>query len=236
MAGAVEEAGWGRDTALPLYWPTWMPPGDSVGNALLGAQRRAAGCPAWFNARVTRSSPDQGSAPLRHVVVVAGRPAEWVAFSDLQWSERLAELGKVADHAGVGWLGVRPFGPDTGPDTGGLARPSGRSVTVGQCLVTTDTEVDGRHRLLAAVQSLREHHIPITDVAIGSAINAPAHSDPDLVVVFAGGHALPPSLVWELAYAELVFIDATWHDLGAAHLAEAIATYSHRHRRFGGLD
>ena len=47
---------------------------------------------------------------------------------------------------------------------------------------------------------------------------------------------LPPSLVWELAYAELVFIPVPWDLLGPDHLVAAIADFSGRNRRFGGLD
>jgi undecaprenyl diphosphate synthase len=42
--------------------------------------------------------------------------------------------------------------------------------------------------------------------------------------------------VWELAYSELVYIDVSWRDLAAVHLAEAIGAFQGRHRRFGGLD
>jgi undecaprenyl diphosphate synthase len=47
---------------------------------------------------------------------------------------------------------------------------------------------------------------------------------------------LPPSLVWELAYAELVFLPLRWDELRPEHLAEAIDDFAGRRRRFGGLD
>ena len=63
-----------------------------------------------------------------------------------------------------------------------------------------------------------------------------ADADPDLVVVVGAKHRMPPSLVWELAYSELVFLDTTWQHFGPGHLDEAIGSYAHRHRRFGGID
>jgi undecaprenyl diphosphate synthase len=42
--------------------------------------------------------------------------------------------------------------------------------------------------------------------------------------------------VWELAYAELVFIQVEWADLDADDLSGAINNFSNRRRRFGGLD
>jgi undecaprenyl diphosphate synthase len=67
-------------------------------------------------------------------------------------------------------------------------------------------------------------------------MKAPAETDPDLVVVLGAAHCLPRSLVWELAYSELVFLEVAWSQLSAAHLVEAIDSFAHRHRRFGGID
>ncbi|MGH9272182.1 MAG: undecaprenyl diphosphate synthase family protein [Ilumatobacteraceae bacterium] len=47
---------------------------------------------------------------------------------------------------------------------------------------------------------------------------------------------MPPSLVWELAYGELVFVPATFPDLRREHLLTAIDEFHGRRRRFGGLD
>ena len=47
---------------------------------------------------------------------------------------------------------------------------------------------------------------------------------------------LPPSLVWELAYGELVFLPVGFDELGAEHVASALDDYATRRRRFGGLD
>ena len=47
---------------------------------------------------------------------------------------------------------------------------------------------------------------------------------------------LPSSLVWELAYSELVYVDTPWAELCADDLIDAITTFRQRHRRFGGLD
>jgi undecaprenyl diphosphate synthase len=95
---------------------------------------------------------------------------------------------------------------------------------------------DGRLRVAEAASTLQRAGTPITEAALAEQLNLPALADPDLVVVLGPGHRLPVSLVWELAYAELVFIEADWQHLGAAHLDEAISSYARRHRRFGGID
>ena len=57
-----------------------------------------------------------------------------------------------------------------------------------------------------------------------------------MILVLGEPTRLPPSLVWELAYGELVFVSLTWDELAADHLVEAIADFARRERRFGGLD
>ena len=58
----------------------------------------------------------------------------------------------------------------------------------------------------------------------------------DSVGGFAPIKDVPKSLVWELAYGELVFHPMAWHELSPDHLVEAIADFARRQRRFGGLD
>ncbi len=213
--------------------------------------RRVRGGPAWDNGTVKK-----GAAPtvrsdhqLRHVLIVAGTPREWAATDGEHWGQRLAELGKVADHVGASWLTIRPYGPDpaqgaapvepdgvagavrTGPDAGAV-----RTEVVGGCTVLVADAVDGRQRLVTAIEALRVAGSEVDETTITIELNAPALADPDLIVVLGPDHRLPPSLVWELAYSELVFVDAAWADLHPAHVEQAIEEFTHRHRRFGGLD
>ena len=174
-----------------------------------------------------------GAAPrVRHIIVVGGRPASWEHCSAAWWDALLDDLGKVADHAGASWLTVRPYGP---LPVAGSPLPR-REIEVGGCRVVADPSADGLERLAAAARDAYAEHGEITADAIDAALNRPAEADPDLVVVLGPADALPPSLVWELAYSELVFIDTQWEQLGAAHIEEALATFARRHRRFGGID
>ncbi|HRH19513.1 MAG TPA: polyprenyl diphosphate synthase [Brevundimonas sp.] len=58
----------------------------------------------------------------------------------------------------------------------------------------------------------------------------------DLVVRTSGEHRLSNFLMWEAAYAELLFQDILWPDYGREALAEAIEAFRMRERRFGGLE
>ena len=57
--------------------------------------------------------------------------------------------------------------------------------------------------------------------------------DPDLVLRTSGEHRLSNFLLWQSAYAELVFLDALWPDFGQAEFDSALAEYARRERRFG---
>ena len=57
----------------------------------------------------------------------------------------------------------------------------------------------------------------------------------DLLIRTSGEHRLSNFLLWQAAYAELLFVDALWPDFDGEALAEAIGCYGRRQRRFGGL-
>ncbi|MBD8906099.1 di-trans,poly-cis-decaprenylcistransferase [Methylorubrum zatmanii] len=63
-----------------------------------------------------------------------------------------------------------------------------------------------------------------------------ADGDVDLLIRTGGEKRLSDFLLWEAAYAELHFTDRMWPDFGTADLATAIADFSARDRRFGGLN
>ena len=182
----------------------------------------------WDNGRMSTVGAD--TPPLRHVIVAGGTAAQWEATPAERWSVLVDELGKVADHVGASWLTLRPFGGD---QAAGVSVSDGH---VGGCLVHVDARVDGRQALAEAVDALRRRGIDITESSIAAAMNAPAQTDPDLVVVLGAAQRLPLSLAWELAYSELVFLEVEWSQLSAAHLVDAIESFAQRHRRFGGID
>jgi undecaprenyl diphosphate synthase len=63
---------------------------------------------------------------------------------------------------------------------------------------------------------------------------APEMPDPDLLIRTSGELRLSNFLLWQLAYAELVFVERLWPDFGEEDLRRAAAEYSQRRRRFGG--
>src|SRR5918999_47950 len=63
---------------------------------------------------------------------------------------------------------------------------------------------------------------------------APEMPDPDLLIRASGEQRISNFLLWQVAYAELVFVDKLWPDFGERELRQAVAEYARRHRRFGG--
>src|ERR1700738_4107444 len=75
----------------------------------------------------------------------------------------------------------------------------------------------------------------VTAELIGSRLDAPDLSDPDLIIRTSGEQRLSNFLLWQAAYSELVFTPVYWPDFDRAALEAAIEAHSRRESRFGGL-
>jgi undecaprenyl diphosphate synthase len=90
--------------------------------------------------------------------------------------------------------------------------------------------VDAARRLIATGVTAAE----VDEDALAAQLYAPELPDPDLLIRTSGELRLSNFLLWQLAYAELVFVETLWPDFGEADLRRALADYSSRRRRFGG--
>ena len=169
---------------------------------------------------------------LRHVLIVGGSLADWHALTAQQWVALRAQLAAIVAQAGAMWLTIRPYSRGAG-DTVEMQR----SIDLRDgCTVTVDPCADGQQRLLNAIDQLRDAGVTeVNEAAIAAVLMAPAPAEPDLAVVLGPSTQLPESLVWDLAYSELVFVDTTFQRFGAVELQLAIDEFSRRHRRFGGV-
>jgi len=73
----------------------------------------------------------------------------------------------------------------------------------------------------------------ITEETLGRELDTFGFPDPDLILRTSGEQRLSNFLLWQGAYAELLFLDVLWPDFGQTHFAEALAEYARRERRFG---
>jgi len=95
----------------------------------------------------------------------------------------------------------------------------------------------GRAEIVDAARRLVEDGVPAEEVdedALASRLYAPELPDPDLLIRTSGEIRTSNFLLWQLAYAELVFVDTLWPDFGADDLRAALDEYARRGRRFGG--
>lgn len=74
----------------------------------------------------------------------------------------------------------------------------------------------------------------IDEVAIEAELDTAGLPALDLLVRSSGEHRLSNFLLWQAAYAELVFIDDLWPDFGPVQLQHALDIFEGRERRFGG--
>ena len=73
----------------------------------------------------------------------------------------------------------------------------------------------------------------VSEQAVAERLFAPELPDPDLVIRTSGEQRLSNFLLWQSAYAELVFTDTYWPDFGEDDLRAALEEYARRGRRFG---
>lgn len=199
---------------------------------------------------------------LAHVVVAGGTPLEWLEMSSDLWQKRLDTLLAGTSAGGVRWITLLPhhgeafsaeqralYCEQLGVNKKDTARKismiqvshgeryvlqddSGRTIII-------DPSPDGHQRFASTVETLRLTGVDpdeLNEERLSQYVLQPAEIEPDLVVILGPPDLIPDSMVWELAYSELVFLDLGWHELMASHLELAIDDFTRRHRRFGGLD
>jgi undecaprenyl diphosphate synthase len=92
----------------------------------------------------------------------------------------------------------------------------------------------GRAEIVAAANRAVAAGVEVDEERLASYLNAPEMPDPDLLIRTSGELRISNFLLWQLAYAELVFVDTLWPDFGEAELRAALDDYASRRRRFGG--
>ena len=95
----------------------------------------------------------------------------------------------------------------------------------------------GREELVEAARRLLEEGVDperVDEQAIAQRLYAPELADLDLLVRTSGELRLSNFMLWEAAYAELVFTETLWPDFGEEQLRAAVDAYAVRERRFGG--
>ena len=214
----------------------------------------------WAQARglpVALGHKAGAEAARRTIEAAAEQGIGWLtlfAFSSENWRRPLDEVSALtgllrlylrAEVANLVKEGVRlrvigdhtRFGPE-------LARSveAAEKATVGgtRLNLTVALSYGSRDEILGAVrravQAVAEGRLDpaaLDEVAFGGFLQTAGMPDPDLIIRTSGEQRLSNFLLWQAAYAEFVFQDVLWPDYGAAPLAEAVAAFSARERRYG---
>ena len=188
------------------------------------------------------------SGDLSHVLVCAGTLAEWLVTTPEQWKVQIDALVRAVSGENVRYLTICPYdGENNASDKAKICNTivssQGGQVTGDRIsiiasdvlLVVIDTCPDGQQRFVNAVAQLSSNQI-IDEAKLSATIIAPASGEPDLTLILGSPTKIPKSLVWELAYSEIVFLDVPWLRCDVEHIQMAINDFQRRDRRFGGID
>jgi len=93
---------------------------------------------------------------------------------------------------------------------------------------------DAVRRIAEAVEAGRLDPRKVDERLISAYLDEPDLPDVDLFVRSSGEQRTSNFLLWQSAYAELVFLDTLWPDFDRRHLWRAIEIYASRDRRYGG--
>lgn len=101
----------------------------------------------------------------------------------------------------------------------------------------------GRQEIVMAAQRLAKavaagHLSPdaIDETTIEAALSTADLPDPDLIIRTSGEKRISNFLLWQSAYAEMVFVDTLWPEFGREELKAAIREYQQRERRYGSYN
>ena len=169
---------------------------------------------------------------LLHVAIAGGSLSEWANFGP-HWEARIEELTSLMSPIGVRFLSLYPYGPEV-DDHKVEVKSFDRKVNVNGMDVIIHSSTDGRERICRALEERSANEI-VTEIFLDQRLFG-SSGDPDLVVVLGPANCLPRSLVWELAYSEIVLVEQSWTTLSLEKIQSAIQEYFLRHRRFGGVD
>ncbi len=163
------------------------------------------------------------------------------AFSSDNWRRPAAEVASLMDLLRQYLESETPHAMEQGVRVEAIGRrdrldgalqtaieASERATAAGRkLLLRIAVDYSARGSILAAARGLRE----LSYEALAGALGPPV----DLLIRTGGERRLSDFLLWESAYAELVFSRVMWPDFGADDLSAAVREFRGRERRFGAV-
>ena len=203
----------------------------------------------------------RGVETVRRAVETAGdlgvRHLTLFSFSTENWSRPADEVGALfqlmknyveADLEELAGNGVRVRiagrRDNLGEDLQAIIdRAEARTANNDRFFLTIAFNYGGRDELVRAARTLaraaRDGTLDpetLDEAAFAAALDTHDLPDVDLLIRTSGEERISNFLPWQIAYAELLFLDVLWPDFSETHFAEAIEAYKQRSRRYGGLN
>ena len=116
---------------------------------------------------------------------------------------------------------------------------------VGMLEDALERTANGTHTVAVALNYGSQHEIAraaakaaargeVTTESIAAELDTASLPPLDLLIRTSGEIRLSNFLLWQAAYAEMLFIDTLWPDFSPEHLAQALDDFARRERRYGG--
>jgi undecaprenyl diphosphate synthase len=140
------------------------------------------------------------------------------------------QLRLIGDH--------KAFGPQLAER---LERAVERTARNDRLILVVALNYGARHEIAAAARKLAEESVAgsldpatIGEAALEARLSTHGLPDLDLMIRTSGEKRLSNFLLWQAAYAELIFAEELWPDFGEDEFAAALSEFAGRQRRFGG--
>ncbi|MEM7700700.1 MAG: polyprenyl diphosphate synthase [Pseudomonadota bacterium] len=119
------------------------------------------------------------------------------------------------------------------PDIVGMLEDALERTSGGHQTLAVALNYGGQHEIARAAAKAAQKG-DITAEAIDAELDTSDLPPLDLLIRTSGEVRLSNFLLWQAAYAEMLFVDTLWPDFKPDHLAEALKNFSARERRYGG--
>ena len=190
-----------------------------------------------------RAGADAVKARLRDAVDLGVRELTVYSFSTENWARPIEEVAALMEMFSERILAETPELHDEGVRMRFIGRRKGVHDELLEQMRWAEEKTQSNDRITLFVAFNYGGRAEIVDAArsfqgtteeeFRQHLYAPEMHDPDLVIRTSGERRLSNYLLWQSAYAELVFADVLWPDFAIGHMQEALREFEARQRRFG---
>jgi undecaprenyl diphosphate synthase len=191
-----------------------------------------------------QAGADVVKARLRDAVELGVEELTVFSFSTENWSRSAEEVSGLMTMMGERILGETPELDQEGVRMRFIGRREGIAPDLVERMEWAEAKTAANERITLFIAFNYGGRAEIVDAARrfegGSEedfrrhLYAPDMHDPDLLIRTSGEQRISNYLLWQCAYAELVFAEELWPDFDRAAFERSLAEFTERKRRFGG--